>query len=68
MGKYNIRSFDKQYVDFCLWQIQKDIANELAEANRLKRKELELRIVLDEVRTTPEALDKFLELLGDQAI
>lgn len=43
------------------------IANELAEANRLKRIDLESKFVEQEIKTTPEALDKFIKSLEDKA-
>jgi len=42
------------------------IANELAEANRLKRIEIEAIIFAEEIRTTTENQEKFAKDLKDQ--
>ena len=43
------------------------VANEVAELNRLKRIELESMVMMEEIRTTPENLDKFSKDLEDRA-
>ncbi len=42
------------------------IANELAEKNRLKRIELNLKMYAAEIRTTPKNLERFDKELEDQ--
>ena len=71
MGKYkfshNLSSKSNDLVGIEQALQLNNIANEIAESNRLKRVELEAKYVEVEIKTTPECLNSFTKSLEDQA-